>query len=162
MNAMSTQDASSACHNRGVASFRRVALILLVPVAAAISGCAVMDPGNWQVVGPPQSYVRPAPAIVAPAPAIVTPAPVIVTPAPMIVAPPPVIIGPAQPYIVVPQPRPRTTRDTAHFLRERCYLEKGGCYTTEYQQRYEYDPYSGTWGWIGQRDYRWKGSRGNR
>ncbi|AJE98575.1 hypothetical protein SG18_10970 [Pandoraea apista] len=161
MNAMSMQDASRACHNRGVASFtsfasiRRVALVLLVPVTGVISGCAVMDPGNWQVFGPPPSYVHAAPVFVAPAPAIVMPAPVIVTPAPMILAP-------AQPYIVVPQPRPRTTRDTAHFLRERCYLEKGGCYTTEYQQRYEYDPYSGTWGWVGQRDYRWKGSRGNR
>ncbi|MDM8355347.1 hypothetical protein [Pandoraea communis] len=156
MNAMSTRDASSACLNRGVAPLRHIALIFLAPLAFVVSGCAVMDPDNWQVFGPPQSYARPAPVIVAPAPVIVTPAPVIIAPQP------PAYIGPAQPYIVVPQPRPRASRDTAHFLRERCYLEKGGCYTTEYQQRYEYDPYSGTWGWVGQRDYRWKGSRGNR
>ncbi len=129
-----------------------------------------MDPGNWQVVGPPESYVRPAPVIVAPAPTVVTPAPIIITPAPTLITPapaiiaprPPVLIGPAQPYVVVPQPRPRTSRDTAHFLREKCYLEKGGCYTTEYQQGYEFNPYTGGWDWVGQRDYRWKGSRGNR
>ncbi|WP_374619055.1 hypothetical protein [Pandoraea sp.] len=163
MNAMSTQAASRACNLRGVAPHRRIALILCLPLAWVASGCVALDPGNWQVVGPPESYVRPAPAIVAPAPVIVTPAPTFIAPAPVIIAPrPPIVIGPAQPYIVVPQPQPRTSRDAAHFLRERCYLEKGGCYTTEYQQRYEYDPYTGTWGWVGQRDYRWKGSRGNR
>jgi len=125
----------------------RVTLPLAGLTAAAIlTGCAAMDPGNWQVFGPPSSYVRPAPVIVGPAPAIVQPAPVIVQPAPM-------VIVPAQ---------PRSSRDAAHFLRERCYLEKGGCYTSEYREGYEFDPSTGTWGWVGQRDYRWKGSRGNR
>ncbi|WP_372438611.1 hypothetical protein [Pandoraea sputorum] len=125
----------------------RVTLHLAGLTAAAIlTGCAAMDPGNWQVFGPPSSYVRPAPVIVGPAPAIVQPAPVIVQPAP-------VVIVPAQ---------PRSSRDAAHFLRERCYLEKGGCYTSEYREGYEFDPSTGTWGWVGQRDYRWKGSRGNR
>lgn len=120
-----------------------------------------MDPGNWQVFGPPDSYVRPAPVIVSPAPMIVMPAPIIVTPAPTLIAPP-VLIGPAQPYVVVPQRRPRTSRDTAHFLSEKCYLQKGGCYTSEYREGYEFNPYTGGWDWVGQRDYRWKGSRGNR
>ncbi|VVE75029.1 hypothetical protein [Pandoraea sputorum] len=142
--------------------------------AAILTGCAAMDPGNWQVFGPPSSYVRPAPVIVGPAPAIVQPAPVIIGPAPTIVRPAPVIIGPAPtivqpaPVIVQPAPvvivpaQPRSSRDAAHFLRERCYLEKGGCYTSEYREGYEFDPSTGTWGWVGQRDYRWKGSRGNR
>ncbi|VVE60325.1 hypothetical protein PAN31117_00204 [Pandoraea anapnoica] len=153
----------------------RVTLLLAGFTAAAIlTGCAAMDPGNWQVFGPPSSYVRPAPVIVGPALAIVQPAPVIVTPAPAVVHPAPVIVAPAPaivrpaPVIVQPAPivivpaQPRSSRDAAHFLRERCYLEKGGCYTTEYREGYEFDPSTGTWGWIGQRDYRWKGSRGNR
>lgn len=153
----------------------RVTLHLAGLTAAAIlTGCAAMDPGNWQVFGPPSSYVRPAPVIVDPAPAIVRPAPVIVSPAPAIVQPAPVIVGPAPaivqpaPVIVQPAPvvivpaQPRSSRDAAHFLRERCYLEKGGCYTSEYREGYEFDPSTGTWGWVGQRDYRWKGSRGNR
>ncbi|APD12246.1 hypothetical protein [Pandoraea sputorum] len=153
----------------------RVTLHLAGLTAAAIlTGCAAMDPGNWQVFGPPSSYVRPAPLIVDPAPAIVRPAPVIVSPAPAIVQPAPVIVGPAPaivqpaPVIVQPAPvaivpaQPRSSRDAAHFLRERCYLEKGGCYTSEYREGYEFDPSTGTWGWVGQRDYRWKGSRGNR
>ncbi|MGR9577196.1 hypothetical protein [Pandoraea sputorum] len=167
----------------------RVTLHLAGLTAAAIlTGCAAMDPGNWQVFGPPSSYVRPAPVIVdpapaivrpapvivGPAPAIVRPAPVIVSPAPAIVQPAPVIVGPAPaivqpaPVIVQPAPvvivpaQPRSSRDAAHFLRERCYLEKGGCYTSEYREGYEFDPSTGTWGWVGQRDYRWKGSRGNR
>ncbi|VVD86877.1 hypothetical protein [Pandoraea soli] len=170
MNAMSTQAASRACPNRGVALHRRIALILSLPLALMVSGCAALDPGNWQIVGPPESYIRPAPILVAPAPMIVAPAPVIVTPAPTIIAPapviiaprPPVVIAPAQPYIVVPQARPRTSRDAAHFLSEKCYLQKGGCYTSEYREGYEFNPYTGTWEWVGQRDYRWKGSRGNR
>ncbi|WP_322881285.1 hypothetical protein [Pandoraea sputorum] len=153
----------------------RVTLHLAGLTAAAIlTGCAAMDPGKWQVFGPPSSYVRPAPVIVGPAPAIVRPAPVIVSPAPAIVQPAPVIVGPAPaivqpaPVIVQPAPvvivpaQPRSSRDAAHFLRERCYLEKGGCYTSEYREGYEFDPSTGTWGWVGQRDYRWKGSRGNR
>lgn len=139
----------------------RVTLPLAGLTAAAIlTGCAAMDPGNWQVFGPPSSYVRPAPVIVGPAPAIVQPAPVIVGPAPAIVQPAPVIVQPA-PVVIVPA-QPRSSRDAAHFLRERCYLEKGGCYTSEYREGYEFDPSTGTWGWVGQRDYRWKGSRGNR
>ncbi|MCE4060940.1 hypothetical protein LXM60_12065 [Pandoraea sputorum] len=139
----------------------RVTLPLAGLTAAAIlTGCAAMDPGHWQVFGPPSSYVRPAPVIVGPAPAIVQPAPVIVGPAPAIVQPAPVIVQPA-PVVIVPA-QPRSSRDAAHFLRERCYLEKGGCYTSEYREGYEFDPYTGTWGWVGQRDYRWKGSRGNR
>ncbi|WP_246179438.1 hypothetical protein [Pandoraea aquatica] len=158
-------------------------------IATSMTGCAAMAPGNWQVFGPPPSYVRPAPVIVGPAPAIVQPAPVVVTPAPVIVAPPPaviqpapvlvtpapalvrpapvivqpapVIVGPRQPVVIVPA-QPRSSRDAAHFLRERCYLEKGGCYTSEYREGYEFDPSTGTWGWVGRRDYRWKGSRGNR
>ncbi|MDR3396079.1 MAG: hypothetical protein P4M06_00795 [Pandoraea sp.] len=161
MNAMSTQAASRACPTRGVALHRRFALLLVLPLAFVVSGCAVMDPGNWQVFGPPDSYVRPAPVIVSPAPMIVMPAPIIVTPAPTLIAPP-VLIGPAQPYVVVPQRRPRTSRDTAHFLSEKCYLQKGGCYTSEYREGYEFNPYTGGWDWVGQRDYRWKGSRGNR
>ncbi|MCI3207545.1 MULTISPECIES: hypothetical protein [Pandoraea] len=148
-----------------------------------------MDPGNWQVVGPPASYVRPAPTIVAPAPVIVTPAPAVISPAPVIVTPAPTIVPPAPvvvtpaptiigpaPVIVTPAPvivgprppvvvapaQPRSSRDAAHFLRERCYLEKGGCYTSEYREGYEFNPYTGGWDWVGQRDYRWKGSRGNR
>ncbi|VVD85148.1 hypothetical protein PEP31012_01310 [Pandoraea eparura] len=163
MNAMSTQAASRACPTRGVAPPRRLALIFALPLALVVSGCAALDPGNWQVVGPPASYVRPAPAVVTPAPVIVTPAPTVIAPAPVIIAPrPPVVIAPAQPYIVVPQPRPRASRDAAHFLSEKCYLEKGGCYTSEYREGYEFNPYTGTWEWVGQRDYRWKGSRGNR
>lgn len=153
----------------------RVTLHLAGLTAAAIlTGCAAVDPGNWQVFGPPSSYVRPAPVIVGPAPTIVHPAPVIVTPAPAVVHPAPVIVTPAPaivrpaPVIVQPAPvvivpaQPRSSRDAAHFLRERCYLEKGGCYTSEYREGYEFDPSTGTWGWVGQRDYRWKGSRGNR
>ncbi|ANJ87043.1 hypothetical protein [Pandoraea oxalativorans] len=139
----------------------RVTLHLAGLTAAAIlTGCTAMDPGNWQVFGPPSSYVRPAPVIVGPAPAIVQPAPVIVTPAPAIVRPAPVIVQPA-PVVVVPA-QPRSSRDAAHFLRERCYLEKGGCYTSEYREGYEFDPSTGTWGWVGQRDYRWRGDHGNR
>jgi len=142
--------------------------------AAILTGCAAADPGNWQVFGPPSSYVRPAPVIVGPAPAIVRPAPVIVTPPPALVQPAPVIVTPAPalvrpaPVIVQPAPvvivpaQPRSSRDAAHFLRERCYLEKGGCYTSEYRAGYEFDPSTGTWSWVGQRDYRWKGSQGNR
>ncbi len=153
----------------------RITLRLAGLTAAAIlTGCAAADPGNWQVFGPPSSYVRPAPVIVGPAPAIVQPAPVIVAPAPALVQPAPVLVTPAPaivrpaPVIVQPAPvvivpaQPRSSRDAAHFLRERCYLEKGGCYTSEYREGYEFDPYTGTWGWVGQRDYRWKGSRGNR
>ncbi|AKM30894.3 hypothetical protein AB870_13430 [Pandoraea faecigallinarum] len=124
-----------------------------------------MDPGNWQVFGPPSSYVRPAPMIVVPAPApapvIVPPAPAIVAPAPVIVTPSPVIVGPRPPVVVAPS-RPGSARDAAHFLRERCYLEKGGCYTAESHQGYEFDPYTGTWDWVSQTDYRWKGRRGHR
>ncbi|WP_150667498.1 hypothetical protein [Pandoraea anhela] len=134
----------------------------------ALAGCAAMDPGNWQVFGPPASYVRPAPAIVAPAPMIVAPAPIIVTPAPplvgpapVVVAPAPVIVGPRPPVVVAPA-QPRSSRDAGHFLRERCYLEKGGCYTSEYREGYEFNPYTGGWDWVGQRDYHWKGSSGNR
>ncbi|WP_150720952.1 hypothetical protein [Pandoraea capi] len=120
-----------------------------------------MDPGNWQVVGPPASYVRPAPTIVAPAPVIVTPAPAVISPAPVIVTPAPAIVGPRPPVVIAPV-QPHSSRDAAHFLRERCYLEKGGCYTSEYREGYEFNPYTGGWDWVGQRDYRWKGSRGNR
>ncbi|ODP32581.1 hypothetical protein [Pandoraea sp. ISTKB] len=213
MNAMSWQAESRACSSRGVvsrrflsrphfrrrfravAAFRFVRLIGLTAVAT-LAGCAALDPGNWQVVGPPASYVRPAPVIVAPAPAIVAPAPIIVTPAPAVISPAPVIVTPAPaitrpapvivtpaptivgpaPVIVTPAPvivgprppvviapaQPRSSRDAAHFLRERCYLEKGGCYTSEYREGYEFNPHTGGWDWVGQRDYHWKGSRGNR
>ncbi|VVE64358.1 hypothetical protein PCA31118_01578 [Pandoraea captiosa] len=137
---------------------------------ALLAGCAAMDPGNWQVVGPPSSYVRPAPTVVVPAPVIVqpgpatlAPAPVVITPAPAIVTPAPVIVGPRPPPPVIVAPvQPRTSRDAAHFLRERCYLEKGGCYTSESRQGYEFNPYTGTWDWVNQTDYHWKGRRGHR
>ena len=176
MNVKSSQDAFCACFSYGVrrrrslrrfsrASLRQVALLVSLIFAATLTGCAALDPGNWQVVGPPSSDVRPAPVVVTPAPVIVGPAPAVVQPAAVIVPPSsavvrpaPVIVGPA-PAVVIAPAQPRSSRDAAHFLRERCYLRKGGCYTAESQQRYEFDPYTGTWDWVQQRDYRWKDRR---
>lgn len=137
---------------------------------AALAGCAALDAGNWQVFGAPGAYVSPPPAVVAPTPLIVTPPPRIVTPAPTlitppaaIIAPPPVVVAPVTPpYVVVPPWLPRSSRDAAHFLRERCYRQKGGCYTTEHRGGYVFDPYTGAWDWVDQRHYRWKGHRKRR
>lgn len=139
----------------------RLIVLLVFPVVAALTGCAAVDPGNWQVFGPPSSYGRPAPVIVTPAPTMIQPAPIIVAPA--VVAPAPVIVAPGphivSPPVIISPPRPHTSRDTAHFLSERCYLQKGGCYTSESQQGYEYNPYTGQWDWVNQTDYHWKQRR---
>ncbi len=109
---------------------------------------------------PGPSVLTPAP-ILAPGPAVITPAPVLrpaPVPAPaLILSRPPTVIAPAQPYVVVPAPAVRTTRDTAHFIRERCYREKGGCYTTEHRNGYQFNGATGAWDWVDQRDFRWKG-----
>lgn len=141
----------------------RLAWLACLASLPVLAGCAALDAGNWQVFGPPGVYVGPPPAAVAPAPLIVTPPPRIVTPAPTIIAPPPVVVAPlSPPYVVVPPPLPRSSRDAAHFLRERCYRQKGGCYTTEHQGGYVFDPYTGAWDWVDQRHYRWKGHRKRR
>ena len=164
MSVMLAQAAPRAGVPRCAVGVRYLSRLIVLPVVAALTGCAAMDPGNWQVFGPPSSYVRPAPVIVAPAPTLVQPAPVIVAPA--VVTPAPVIIAP-RPHIV-PAPviispaQPRTSRDAAHFLRERCYLQQGGCYTAESRQGYEYNPYTGRWDWVNQTDYHWKQRRQQR